>query len=177
VAVRLEDELKAVECALDVEAFRKTVIGLFTEMYPRWSDEDLLCLPREATRFCNMVRMRSGCDVADRTILRSLQNSRKAGRMDGLPRKVRGGSSLLADELAAAGCDLDPEAFREMLVDLLHGMYRSWTDEELTCNPHESLRYCSEVRLRARAAELSDMLILRSLTNIRRRSKSAVSVD
>ena len=78
--VRLEDELKACGCTLDAEEFRELISDTFNDMYRAWTDENLLCWPREALRFCGMVRHRArASDMTDFLICSTLLNIRKRG--------------------------------------------------------------------------------------------------
>ena len=77
-------------------------------------------------------------------------------------------------ELQTAGYVGDGcEWFRELVVDTFHGMFRAWTDEQLLCTPREALHYCNRVRMDSRLPDLPDSVILRTLTNLRKRSRIA----
>jgi hypothetical protein len=75
---------------------------------------------------------------------------------------------ILKSELKTLGCDLEPEDFRDLLLELQQVMYPDWTDEELKNHPAEAQTYCRAVRHRTVPA-MPDHLILRTLTNIRKR--------
>jgi len=75
----------------------------------------------------------------------------------------------LSQTLADYGIDDDPEAFKDGLVDLFHGLYPAFTVDELLVRPREALRYCDAVRDKHRNYDLPDDLVLRSLLNRRKR--------
>lgn len=74
----------------------------------------------------------------------------------------------LATALTDSGCILDPQVFRDLVKATFLEMHAALTDELLYCRPAEALVFCGEVRRRARSPELSDELVLRTLTNIRK---------
>ncbi len=78
----------------------------------------------------------------------------------------------LAEELKAAGYKGTVDAFRDVITEEFHGMFRSWTDEELMCHPREAVHFCNCVRLKSRLTDIPDSLILRTLTNNRKASRS-----
>ena len=62
------------------DEFREKIADTFNGLYRAWTDEELLCNPREALHFCNAVRVRCGVpDAPDSVILRTLTNMRKNG--------------------------------------------------------------------------------------------------
>jgi hypothetical protein len=67
--------------------------------------------------------------------------------------------------LRDSGYDMDLETFRDLLIDVLHNMYRNWDDEDLLHHPQEALAFCRVVRQTAGCARLSDDLILRVLSS------------
>ncbi|HSW50564.1 MAG TPA: hypothetical protein VLH09_10335 [Bryobacteraceae bacterium] len=85
---------------IDRTTLSDEIVCIFHDTY-RCSDEDLLCDPREARRFCRQVRdsyrerlqrsssgpyrlrvmiNQEACPLSDRLILKTLINSRKRGR-------------------------------------------------------------------------------------------------
>jgi hypothetical protein len=76
----------------------------------------------------------------------------------------------LEAELRGQGYFGDPQVFRNVLLELLHTTHPGWTDERLTCNPTRALAYCSAVRHRF-GIPFPEELILRALTNIRRKQR------
>ena len=84
----LINELEACGFERGEEKFRKVVMSAFAQLHGNWTDEDLLCSPRDALHYCNTVRLDAGApDAPDRLILRTLTNCRKAGRW--APKKKR----------------------------------------------------------------------------------------
>ena len=80
--MKLAEELKALNEALDEDQFLKGMDKTFRESYPRATVEDLLCRWREAGHFCAMIRSKFGLpDTADEFILRTLLNYRKSGNL------------------------------------------------------------------------------------------------
>jgi hypothetical protein len=70
--------------------------------------------------------------------------------------------------LRASGCDMDLETFRDLLIDVLHNMYRNWDDEDLLHHPQEALAFCKVVRQTAGCEGLPDDLILGVLSGTRK---------
>ena len=73
-----------------------------------------------------------------------------------------------AKELEGCGCALNRDEFSELVQDLQANLYPSWSVDELACNPREAIRYCDEVRRRARA-QIRDNVIMHALMNARKR--------
>jgi hypothetical protein len=79
----LRKRLDADKCDMTTADFIETVCTCFVNLYHgSGSDEDLLHEPRKAIEFCQEVRKRIGAKVCDRTILRTLTNTRKRERFD-----------------------------------------------------------------------------------------------
>ena len=76
----------------------------------------------------------------------------------------------LQEHLLAAGYRGDVGRFQEIVIEIFQIGYEGWTDEELLCRPEDALAYCARVRKRARAPNIPDVVILRTLTNLRKRS-------
>lgn len=76
--MRLNEELPRCNCAMSPEQFRAVVEEKFNEMFPDWTDDALLCKPREALKFDDAVRLAVGADVPDEVINRTLINLRKS---------------------------------------------------------------------------------------------------
>ena len=74
----------------------------------------------------------------------------------------------LEKELADLGCEAAADEFRDIVADVFCAMYPSWTDEELSCNPSEGVRFCRIVARRVGFPDLPERLVMRTLTNIRR---------
>jgi hypothetical protein len=74
----------------------------------------------------------------------------------------------LEKELELSGIEMEGDMFRDLLVDMLHGMYRNWTDEGLMQNPDEAKRYCNALRERLSTPHIPDNFFLRWLTNTRK---------
>jgi hypothetical protein len=160
-------------CPLDDDEFRSLVMDTFREMFGSMTDEQLLCLPSESKRFDRMIRHLARCQgLSDTLINRTLMNCRKAGKLPPPPSRDFRIVLRLSDELKAAGSDKDPEAFRELIMDMFAENYRDMTDEDLLCNPDRLIPFDDLIRCRARCVALTDGLINRTLINMRKRSKS-----
>lgn len=75
--------------------------------------------------------------------------------------------------LRSCGFDGDRRDFDDSLVDVLHSLYREWTDEDLLFHPSEATRFCNIVRQRWHLPDLPDEVTLRCLVNIRKRGMGA----
>lgn len=79
----------------------------------------------------------------------------------------------LENELTIYGCDVDPEEFRDIVMELKAVMFPMWTDEELLCHcDHDAPMFCRAVRSRVRCDGLPDHLITRTLLNVRKKSQA-----
>jgi hypothetical protein len=62
----------------DPDVFVDALIDLMGQMYPAFTIDELLLRPREAIKFCDVVRHRHGAyDLPDDVILRPMLNRRK----------------------------------------------------------------------------------------------------
>ncbi len=77
----------------------------------------------------------------------------------------------LALALADLDCDCDADEFRDILVELHAAICPSWTVDELLAHPRDALADCTAVRRRVGCSDLPDELILKSLTNARKRGR------
>jgi hypothetical protein len=87
------------------------------------------------------------------------------------PSRTRKGRQrmLLVDELTACECHDSPEKFRERLIDGLTTWYPGRSIDDLVCKPVEALGYCNQIREGVGSDYLYDVVILKSLLNIRKR--------
>lgn len=92
-------------------------------------------------------------------------------------RRKKGGSRSLEVELRDVGYRGDIRDFRDTLLDLKIGLYRSWSDEMLVLHPREAMRYCDIVRYRFGLDGLPDHLILRILFAIRKSDWGGLTLD
>lgn len=76
---------------------------------------------------------------------------------------------LLADELRACECTDSPEKFRERLIEGLGESFPGRSIDSLVCTPFDALRYCETIRDGVGSQTLCDVVILKSLMNIRKR--------
>ena len=81
----------------------------------------------------------------------------------------------LDEELKAAKCKLDPEAFRQLVRMTYSEMYGEMPDEQLYYMPDEAKRFAGVIKQRARAPRLADSVPLRTLSNLRKRSSLRVA--
>jgi hypothetical protein len=79
-------------------------------------------------------------------------------------------ATKLADSLKLFGYRGDVQTFNELIADLFAEMHPNQTDEDLLVEPDQSMKYCDVVRRRSRCKDLPYRIILRSLTNLRKRS-------
>jgi hypothetical protein len=79
--MRLEKQLKACGFRGSVEEFTKVLPNLLEQLFPGCTDEEVLCDPRaKAIPYCDAVRARFDFDFPESLILKTLINTRKAGR-------------------------------------------------------------------------------------------------
>jgi hypothetical protein len=83
----------------------------------------------------------------------------------------------LANELTAAGYAYDASAFKDLVAELFHGMYRDLTVDDLVLEPDMAKAYCCTVRMQAKLPSLADGVILRALMNIRKRGVGAKKME
>lgn len=160
---KLRDE--SVEAGSDKAEMTKSVRGLFEKMHHGWTDEDLLTRPSEAEHFCNVVRVEIQDEVDDAVLTGYLINPRKKkGNAYGKPRQ---GVPLIL-ELRAAGISLEPDMFRDRIVELFHGLYRNATPEAVLRRPKEGKLFCSAVRQNLTLPDLTERLICQTLMNRRK---------
>ena len=76
---------------------------------------------------------------------------------------------LLVNELQACGCNDSPEKFRERLINGLVAWFPGRTIDRLVCIPMDALEYCEKIRQDVGSQVLYDVVILKTLMNIRRR--------
>ena len=77
--------------------------------------------------------------------------------------------ATLAEKLQTLGCTMESADFNDVVVEVWHALCPDWTDEELLVHPRDALRLCDCVRMRV-DCNLPDELILRAMTNIRKKS-------
>jgi hypothetical protein len=169
---RLEEKLQAVGCPMDAQVFLAFVIKRFDSSFRALTDEGLLCRPRVAVRYCDMVRDDvSFHDLPDSLILRTLTNARK--RSQGPELRSRHKPLSLASELRAFGLNMDAQMFRDAVAEIYTAVPRSFSPEDVLHHPDEAMRFGEDVRRKVGCAGLPDivpdMLILRTFLNIRKR--------
>ena len=77
----------------------------------------------------------------------------------------------LSQVLTQANCKLDPQIFRDLVKATFVDKYPTMSDEDVYCRPVEAMIFCNKVRQAVRAPQLADEVILRTLTNIRKRGE------
>jgi len=75
----------------------------------------------------------------------------------------------IATELKAAGCADSPEKFRDRLLEEFIDRFPNTTIDDLLCDPERSVQFCRGIRTGVGTENLIDVVILKSLTNIRKR--------
>lgn len=79
--MKLADEIAAAGYKGTLDQFKNHILRLKEDLFPKWTDEDLLRSPREALRYCNAVRYDIRCDgLSDDLITGALLGIRKNGR-------------------------------------------------------------------------------------------------
>jgi hypothetical protein len=73
-------------------------------------------------------------------------------------------------KFADFGVTEDPDQFTNSLADLFHGMYPSFTVDNLLVRPREALRYCDAARQKTGYFDLPDDIILQAILNRRKRA-------
>jgi len=90
---------------LDPQSFRDLIRDAFVEHCPGLTDEDVYCNPSLAISFCKEVRRRATAPKLDfTTILRTLTNERKSGRLPKAAERAKatpGGDAIRAATRAA----------------------------------------------------------------------------
>ena len=77
----------------------------------------------------------------------------------------------LSDQLAAHDCKVDAGEFVRVVVGHFAAKFRRhYSTEELLHRPTEAIKFCEQVRKKLRSS-VPDPVILRTLTNARKRSK------
>lgn len=167
----LADELLACECDKTPDQFRDLLINRLTERFSGLTIDRLVCSPDDALRYCDDIRQITDSKVLyDGVILKALMNIRKSADC---PKGLRGSGKPkrnLKLDLPTQGCDLTPEAFKELAVDCFASMYKSKTIDEITCYPQQASALCNFVRTKAKAKSLTDDTILATLMNVRKAS-------
>lgn len=74
----------------------------------------------------------------------------------------------MAEELRQYGCSMEPEAFRDLVVELHQLLHPSWTDEQLLFHPYNAMQFCEAVRQKTQQW-VPDHFVLRTLINCRKR--------
>jgi len=86
----------------------------------------------------------------------------------GKPNPKRKKRMLLKNELAACGCTDSPDEFRERLIDAMLVHCPGMTIDTLVCDPAMALSYFEYVRDGVGSEALHEVIVLKTLMNIRR---------
>ena len=78
----------------------------------------------------------------------------------------------LETELKEAGCEIPADEFREKVEKMKATMYPSWTADDLVCHPDEAKQFCDMIRKIRTCGQLEDYIVLRTLLNARKRTRS-----
>jgi hypothetical protein len=90
--------------------------------------------------------------------------------------RLEEGSMLLASELNANQCTDSPRQFRARLIEAMPRLFPNVTIDELVCDTRRSRQFCAAIRDEAKAADLHDAVILKTLMNIRRANECPVGL-
>lgn len=169
--MRLVSELRASKCKDSPEKFKERLIDRLMVSFEGQTIDDLVTVPDEAMRFCELIRQEiGGADLCDAAILKALMNIRRSKNCpQGL--KSRLTRTNWSQFIEDAGIDLEPERFYEVLVEGLTSMYRESTVDEMLCHPVEAKSYCDYIRKCLGNSALADETLLRPLLNYRKRPK------
>jgi hypothetical protein len=75
----LKHELINNGCTIEPAVFKKRLVDIMSERFTGRTIDDLVCRPREAARFCDLIRDCTHCRaLPNQLILRTLMNVRKA---------------------------------------------------------------------------------------------------
>jgi transcriptional regulator with XRE-family HTH domain len=76
---KLEMELEECGCSLTPAAFRELLEDRKATTSPSWTIDDLVCHPKEAMEFCDLIRSETNCpELTDDLVLRTLMNIRRS---------------------------------------------------------------------------------------------------
>lgn len=75
----------------------------------------------------------------------------------------------LALELELCHCPDSPEKFKERLIDTLISEFPGTTIDALLCEPDNAISFCNAIRQGIGVEDLSDVVMLKTLLNIRKR--------
>jgi transcriptional regulator with XRE-family HTH domain len=76
---KLETELEEAGCKLTPEGFRELLEDRKATTSPAWTIDELVCNPKDAMGFCDVIRTETGCqNLSDSLILRTLMNVRRS---------------------------------------------------------------------------------------------------
>lgn len=76
---KLSEELKQNGFNDEPDVFRDILVDHMFNGFGSWTIDDLLCHPAEALEYCEGVRKRTGGNIPDYVILKTLLNIRKCG--------------------------------------------------------------------------------------------------
>ncbi len=75
--IAFQKELRAAGSSLTRAEFLGLVAQVHRTSFPAWTVDELLCQPREARRFCRLVRSKARAVLPDRVIIKALLSLRK----------------------------------------------------------------------------------------------------
>ena len=79
-------------------------------------------------------------------------------------------AEALDEELRAAGCRTDVEAFRGVVGEMFTDVFGNWTERRPALPAEGGIRYCNLIREVVLCDAVDDYVILRTLTNLRKAS-------
>lgn len=165
--MQLSTELIAYGIAETPAAFRDRLIDKLCKSFPGRSIDSVVCCPRDALRYCEMIRKDVTSNPPDVVILKTLMNIRRAKSCPTGLKSLRT-KKPLKSKLSEIGCEIGDVAFRDLVSDCLADMYHSRTIDEILCHPPEAAALCNYVRTRGKSEMLADELILTTLLNNRK---------
>jgi hypothetical protein len=82
----------------------------------------------------------------------------------------------LEKELVAAGCTMDPEEFRRMVVEMCVDIFPGFSEEDVAHSSERVSLFCDTIRSKARCPGLADAVIMKTLTNRRKQGKGVAEI-
>lgn len=165
--MQLSNELAVYGISETPSDFRRRLIERLLNDFPGRSIDSVVCRPRDAIRYCEMIRDDYESHPPDVVILKTLMNIR---RSKSCPTGLKSPQSRkrLKTKLSEIGCPIGEDEFRVLVSDCLADMYKSQTIDEVLCHPHEAAALCNYVRARGKSDVLTDELILTTIMNNRK---------
>lgn len=175
--MRLEDELKAIDCTLCPDEFRERIVDIYAETNRDRTLDLFRCRWMDLKDFCMAVRSHLDLPVtSDSLIVRTLDNIRRKGKLNVADRRPP--QRFLKDELKEVAGAIGIEEFREVIVSTFKGHHAGWTVDQLLNRWPDSGHFCAVVRghFSLPRSPRADALILHTLINLRKVAEGGLSL-